>query len=416
MQIAVIGMNQNSADISIRNRVAYLESDKIDFTTELLDMGVNEVVILATCGRNEIYMCDYKETIQDKIKQVIEAYGQFFSFPEVKDHLYTKVGREAILHLYQVAAGLDSIVLGEDQILGQVKEAHSLAMELGASKKILNRLFRDTITTSKQIKTDLRISEHPMSISYIGVKFLLEKMGTFDDKNILIIGTGEMGQLALEYVFEYHPGHVYMTNRNHKKVLNLKDKYPQIKEVVYTDRNQIFPHVDAVITATASPHCVISKADLEGHQKEIFLLDLAMPRDVDENVLELEGVHLFNVDSLNKISKANEAKRQALSEEMNKIIQLKLEEFSLWMVSTKVDPAIRSLNKFREQVQADTLEYIHRRFDFDSKSKVILDKMITSALKRMVRQPIISLKEIECEDKMNHYLEVLNDLYNFEGE
>jgi len=416
MQIAVIGMNQDTAPIQIRNRVAYLESDKIELTTQLLDAGINELVILATCGRNEIYLCDYKENMDERIELVLNGFSNFFKFPEVKEYLYIKKGNEAVKHLYSVASGLDSIVLGEDQILGQVKEAHNLSMELGASKKIMNQLFRDAITTSKKIKTELKISEHPMSISYIGVKFLMEQMKTFKDKRIFIIGTGKMGQLALKHIMENEPGEVYMTNRNHQKVIDLKDKYPSIKEVEYGDRHGILSQVDAVITATASPHHVITKEDLPKEHAKLHILDLAMPQDVDELVAELDNVILYNVDSLNKISEENEQKRFKLSLQAKEYIDVKLNEFNMWMLSIKVDPMIESLNMLRDLVEKDTLEYIHRRLELDGKSRKLIDKMVASSLKRMIRDPIIRLKEIEDEEKMHHYLDVLNDLFNFHGE
>jgi len=416
MQIAVIGMNQDTAPIHVRNRVAYVESEKIELTTQLLDAGINELVILATCGRNEIYICDYKAGMDNQASIVIDKLSRFFDFPDLESYLYYKKGDEAIRHLYSVTSGLDSIVLGEDQILGQVKEAHHLAMELGASRKILNQLFREAITTSKRIKTELRISEHPMSISYIGVKFLLNKMETFNDKNILIIGTGKMGRLALQYVMENNPGKVYMTNRNHEKVVDLRDRYPDIETVNYNDKHDLLSHVDAVITATASPHHVIRKEDIPEQHRALYILDLAMPQDVDENVVEMKNVVLYNVDSLNKISVENERKRKELSIKANTYIDEKLNVFNTWMVSTKVDPTIKSLNMLRVQVENDTLEYLHRKIELDNKQKKLVDKMVASSLKRMIRNPIMKLKEIDDEEKMHHYLDVLNDLFNLEGE
>lgn len=416
MEIAVIGMNQETAPIQIRNKVAYLESDKIEFITELLDFGISEIVVLATCGRNEIYLCDYKKEIDKTIEVVIDKYSNFFSFPDVKNYLYIKKGNEAIEHLYSVTSGLDSIVLGEDQILGQVKEAHNLAMELGASKKILNRLFRDAITTSKKIKTELKISEHPMSISYIGIKFLLERTNGFDNKKILILGTGKMGKLALEYVMENNPGEVYITNRNFEKVIELKNKYPSIIEVEYANRNSILQDVDVVVSATSSPHHVITKDNLIRRELPLYLLDLAMPQDIDESVTEIDNVCLYNVDSLNKISSENEQKRKELSIKAIEMIEVNVKSFNSWMLSTKVDPMIKSLNMLRVLVEADTLEYLHRKLDLKAKEKRIIDKMISSSLKRMIRNPIIKLKEMDDEVKMLHYLEVLKDLFGLDGE
>ncbi len=138
-------------------------------------------------------------------------------------------------------------------------------------------------------------------------------METFKDKNILIIGTGKMGRLALQYVMENNPGKVYMTNRNHDKVVDLRDRYPDIETVNYNDKHDLLSHVDAVITATASPHHVIRKEDIPEQHRALNILDLAMPQDVDENVVEMKNVVLYNVDSLNKISEENERKRKELS-------------------------------------------------------------------------------------------------------
>jgi len=413
MQVAVIGMNQDTASIKIRDQVALQESARISLISEILDCGVGEVVILSTCGRHEVYLCDYKEHLEKLIYQVIVRHSHFFDFPDIEDYLYIKRGQAAILHLYKVTAGLDSIVLGEDQILGQVKKAYKSAIELGASGKILNKLFREAITLAKEVKTTLKISEHPISLSYIGIQFLKEHIQDFEHKKILVIGTGEMASLALEYLMAYPLEQVYITNRNSQSVAMAKLKYPNIIEVPYYKKEQVLPLVDGVITATASPHKILSKKSFSDRKKSVFLLDLAMPRDINEDVLEIKGTQLFNIDSLKKVSFENEEKRKKLALKIEEILKEKIKDFQLWMVSTKVDSAIESLNELREQVEKETLAYLDDKIKFNSREKNIMEKMMGSALKRMIRKPIIRLKELEDEEKMQGYIEAINYLFDF---
>lgn len=413
MQIALIGLNQNSAPIHIRNRAAYTDSQKIEAINILLDMGIEEVVILSTCGRNEIYICDRESEISQSIAHVERFFEEFFEVPDIRNHLYTQVGENAARHLMTVACGLDSIVLGEDQILGQVKEAHSLAMDLGSSKKVLNRLFRDAVTASKRIKTELKMSEHPMSISYIGVKFLLEKLGTFEDKRFLIIGTGKMGRLALSYVMESRPGVVYMTNRNHQKVIDLRNEFPEIQMVPYEDRYRILQEVDVVITATASSHSVIRFNDMPPLLGPVAFMDMAVPQDVEPAVAAIPGVTLFNVDSLMRVSEENELRRRELAREALQLLENDLEEFRSWMHSVKADPAIVSLNALRKQIEDDTFDYLNRKLVMDHRDRRLMEKMISSALKRMIREPIVKLKSLKNEEEIAQYTNFIEDLFQF---
>lgn len=413
MQIALIGLNQNSAPIHIRNRAAYTDSQKIEAINMLLDMGIEEVVILSTCGRNEIYICNREIDINQSILQVQRFFEDFFEIPGIRNHLYVQVGPDAARHLMTVTCGLDSIVLGEDQILGQVKDAHNLAMDLGGSKKVLNRLFRDAITASKRIKTELKISEHPMSISYIGVKFLLEKLGTFENKRFLIIGTGKMGRLALSYVMESKPGVVYMTNRNHQKVIDLRSEFPEIQMVPYEDRYRILQEVDVVITATASSHSVIRLNEMPVLSGPVAFMDMAVPQDVETEVATLPGVTLFNVDSLMRVSEENELRRKELAVEALQLLENDLDEFMDWMHSVKADPAIVSLNALRKQIEEDTFDYLNRKIVMDHRDRRLMEKMISSALKRMIREPIMKLKSLKNEEEITHYTAFIEDLFQF---
>lgn len=411
MEVAVVGVNHKVAPIAIREKVAFSEAKKIESMDILLDYGIEEVVILSTCNRSEIYIATKDEKIDKAIEFTKSFYESFFKIIGISDYLFIEKDKKAIEHLYCVAAGLDSIVLGEDQILGQVSDAHLFAMELGGSKKILNKMFREAITTAKEIKQTTKMSEVPLSVSYIGVKYLKQQMGTLKGKKALVVGLGEMGRLAFKHLIEEGVEEIYMCNRNHDKVYDLSSEYSQIIPVAYELRYDYLKDVDIVVTATASPHTVIQKSKIKALKDKVYMMDLALPRDIDASVNELEEVILFDIDDLTRISHENEQKREGLAAKAMEMVKVKIEDFMLWCDTIKVDPVIQSLNQKCKEIEEDTLSYIYRKMDLDCREKKILEKMISSALSRVIREPVLKLKSIEEEEKRDAYIQLMGELF-----
>ncbi|MEJ8555286.1 glutamyl-tRNA reductase [Tepidibacter sp. Z1-5] len=410
MKVAVVGVNHKTAPIRVREKVSFTESKKIEGANFLLDNGIEEVIILSTCNRSEIYIT--AKDIDSKIEVVKDFYEDYFDDKGIREYLFDKKHKEAINHIYEVASGLDSLVLGEDQILGQAKEAIQFSMELGFSGKILNKLFREAITTSKNIKNKTKISENPLSISYIGVKFLKEKLKTLKNKKALIIGVGKMSILALKHLIEEDLDEIYIANRSHKKVLDLSDDFPMVTPIEYEKRYEILKDVDVVITATASPHTIIKKDDMMDIKNEVYIMDIALPRDVEESVGELSNINVYDIDDLKKISDENEQRRIELSKVAKNIIDDSIDEFLEWMSHIKVDPTIKSLNERCSDIQKDTLDYIYRKLDLDCREKKIIEKMLHSALKRVIREPIIKLKSTKDEGKVKGYTSIIEELFD----
>lgn len=412
MRVGVVGVNHKVAPISIREKVSFTEAKKIEATDYILDQGILEVVILSTCNRSEIYFTSKAKDIKKAVVTLKNFYNEFFSIENIEEYLFEKTGKEALEHLYRVSAGLDSIVLGEDQILGQVKDAHMFSMEFGASKKVLNKLFREAVTTSKEIKQTTKISETPLSVSYIGVKYLKQEMGSLEGKKALIVGLGKMGKLALRHLLEEGVEEVYMCNRNHAKVYDLSKEFPEISPVEYKDRYDYLEKSDILITATASTHTVIRRDEIKKLKEKIYMMDLALPRDIEAEVGEMPEVCLYDIDDLTKISMENEQKRQELSKVAMEMIEEKIEEFVKWSSKTRVDPVIKSLNEKCKEIEDDTLEYIYRKMDLGCREKKIIEKMLSSALKRVIREPILKLKSIKEEDKREAYLKLMDELFD----
>lgn len=410
MNIYCFGFDYKKVPIHLRERASFTSSQKIKVTNDLLDLGIEEVVVLSTCNRTELYLVTKLEKVS-KVKSLLVEYFETFFAIDFEQIFQLKKNHVAIKHLYEVTCGLDSLVLGEDQILGQVKDAHFLAMELGSSRKLLNKLFREAVTLAKRLKTEFSISQRPLSLSYIGVEFIEKKIGSFKGKNVLIIGLGEMGKLVLDNILEKPVEQLYMSNRSHGKVIDLSKKSDTILPIAYDKRYEILSKVDVLITATGCPHTIFEKRQLKKRHHQLLILDLALPRDVDPLLKNEEKISLYNIDDLKKIAKANEKERQKIAEKMKKAILPAVEEFIHWKKTIKADEVIRSLHEKLKKIEKDTLEVIQNKSDLNKRDEKIVEKMLNSALKRVIREPILQLKTCTSEETLENYVHVLKEVF-----
>ena len=410
MDVAVIGVNHHLAPIQIREKVSFTDSQKIEAINVLLDQDINEIVILSTCNRSEIYI--HANTIDEKINVIKNFYEEFFHDDEIKNFLFSKTGERAMGHLFEVASGLDSIVLGEDQILGQVKKAHEFSMQLGASKKYFNKLFREAIMTAKEIKNTTKISEQPLSISYIAIKLLKEKIGSLKGKNALVIGYGKMSKLAITYLNDEQVNEIYVANRSHGKVQDIGDRFTNVMPILYENRYDVLNDVDLVITATASPHVILKLEHMPTIDHKICMMDIALPRDIDPAIKKMNNIELYDIDDLKKIHEENDNKRNELALIGRQIIDRKIEEFLQWLELANIDPTIQSLNEKCLEIKSDSLDYLFKKINLDAKERKLIDRMMESALKRLIREPIINLKQIDNKHKRDEYIKLIEELFD----
>lgn len=408
MDIAVIGLSHITAPVEIREKVSFTDSKKIEIIDRLLEKEVRELVIVSTCNRSELYIAakNIKKALENVLDFLVGILGL-----EAEDYLYIKKGDQAVSHLFEVAAGLQSIVIGEDQILGQVKDAHAFAMAVGASGKILNKLFREAVTCGKLIRSELKISEYPLSISYIGIKFLHDRLGSLKDKKVLILGAGKMSQLALKYLVLEKPSLIYIANRTFCRANDLADETKGAIPVSFDKRYDLLDQVDVVITSTSAPHLVLMKEHIKKVSSPLIILDIAMPRDVEAAVSELENVELYDVDDLKDISDKNSKKRKQLAKEARKITSNYIEEFMTWLKMIKVDPTIQSLNLRCQEIHKDSMYYIENKLELTPREHKIIEKMMLSSLKRLIREPVKVLKEMDDEGKQEVYRKVIEELF-----
>lgn len=409
MIFGVIGVDHRFA-ADIREKVVFMESEVVSFSANLIELGVSETVILSTCNRSEVYFLDYRDD-EEILTRVREAYLRFFDIPQYEDCLFTYSGEEAIGRLFRVAAGLESAIPGEDEILRQVKEAYQFAFRFKNTGKFFNRLFQDVVNCAKEIKSKLKISEIPLSTGYIGLKFLGEQSGGFEGKKLLIVGLGEIGQRFYLNGKDLPLAAIYLCNRTVATAESLVAKYGRGQVVPYEQLDSVLPTVDMVVTAVLSPHVVLKREQLAKREKPLYLLDMAIPRNIDTAVSTLEQCYLYNIDQIKEIAAVNGRQRQTLMARACSIIEERVADYLAWLHDTASDTVIESLNQSLEEILRDHLSYLFNKISFNEKEKKIVSRTVESALKKAVCKPIIVLKTTRDQEKRQQYTDMIGELF-----
>lgn len=410
MQFGFIGISFKQASLEVREKITFTDHKKIDFMRRAEQFGVDQCMILSTCNRSEIYYF-YDEDGQKLAMQ--KLLSDFFPEVVVAQYAIFKKGKDALGFLFRVTAGLESQVLGEDQILGQVKEALDLSRTMGYAKKELDRVVSNGIACAKKIKTEIKISEIPLSVSYIGILHLYQQCG-IKGKRALVVGSGKMAALALRYLYDYDVSEVYLCSRMVEHARKLQEEFPKIRIMDYEDRYLILNNCDMVISATSSPHIVL-KANGQKFEKEIFMLDLATPRDIDSTFRKIENCTLYDLDNLQKIACDNEKERLELVSECEELIDQDVEETLNWLLSSRMDATIESLHQRCEEIVQDSFSYLSRKMELSEREKSLLQKTLQASLHRLIREPIEELKHLETIEDQEHYKEIVHQLFQIEA-
>lgn len=407
MRFAMMGISYKNTTMDIREQVVFTDTKKMEMYVTLAQLNIRESVIISTCNRSEIYFL-YDD--EQQIQLVKKSFIAFFPQVEIEAYLFIKTGKEALSYLFEVCNGLHSLVLGEDQILGQVVKSEEFSRVNGSSKKIMNRIFRDAITCAKKAKTQFRISEHPLSLSYIGIQEL-EKQCGIQGKTVLVLGSGKMSVLAMNYLFEKQAKHVYNANRSVENAKMLLDQFPQLEVVPFIDRYAYISECDIIISATASPHIILKQEDMPKLYKQLYILDLAAPRDIDTKIQESKYVQLFDMDHLQKSASLNNQKRIEKVKDIKKMIEQDVLLCEQWIKSTRVDTTIQTLQERINEVSADAYELLENKLSLSEHEKYILKKTLQTSMQRLMRDPIITLKEADTK-KQEAYHEAMKDLFH----
>lgn len=409
MEFGFLGVNYKKAGLDIRDQTSFTDAMKLEFFQQAERAGVDQCMVLSTCNRSEVY---YFYTGAGQPEAMRRIYQDMFSRLSLSDCLSQLKGQEAMAYLFRIAAGLESMVLGEDQILGQVKEAADFARTMGYSKKELNRVVRDAVTCAKRIKTELKISEKPLSVGYVGIRRLEEVCG-IAGKRVLLIGSGKTAVLALRYLYDGQAGHVTVCSRTLAHAAKLRNEFPQMSVIGYEQRYEEMADCDIVVTATSSPHLVVRREDFRPVRPVTFL-DLAAPRDVDIALAENPLVRLINLDSLQTTVQENLRERERLVEESRRFIQEALEETAVWLLQSRMDSTICSLQQRCGEIVEDSFAYLNRKMTLTAREQKLLRKVLNASLQRLLREPIQELKQLDSAKRQEEVRTVVEQLFQIE--
>ena len=402
------GINFKKADQDVRDIFSFTDSKKEKMLSLLEKKGINQAMILSTCNRSEIFYfyngASDENIVLENLKNVFQKRLNEASLSADILDLYIEKnsGRPAMEYLFKVATGLESMVLGEDQILSQVKDSYEFSKAMGYSKKELNRVVTDAIAAAKKIKTMYKISEIPLSVGYIGVKALNEKC-PIAGKKVLIIGSGQTSRLALKYICEYKPSDIYICNRTIKKAkelldddINIEAMNIQIKNL--EDRYELLSICDIVVSATSAPHLLIEEKKCKLRNEKTFL-DLAVPRDIDAQMKNNPLCTIIDLNMIEDIVSKNKRDRYELSEKMSESLSKLVDETYSWLSLTAVDETIESLQNRCEEIVRDSFEYINRKLSLSEHEQMVIERTLKASLKRLLREPIIELKNVQTKEE-----------------
>jgi len=415
--IGLIGVSYKTASVDKREKLSFTKEEIVPFADFLSkETGITDIVLLSTCNRTELY---FSQDLYDRlsaIEKVTEAFKKFKNAEnECSRFIYHHFDLAAVKHLFSVAAGLDSMIIGEDQIIGQIKEAYLHCTNAGLTDAALMRLFQKSFEAGKRARTETGIKLGNLSVSSTAVEMVAQELGDLKSKSLLVVGTGETGSLALQNMVKKGIGKTAVINRTMKSAEKVAEKYNSEVVSFLSLKSQLTQH-DVVIVATGAPHHLIThrmveKAQEQCPRKQIYI-DLSVPRNIDEKVSEIENVKLYAVDDLQQTVEANTQKRQEAAEKAEHIINEVAEEFNEWMVSRSLRPAIKSISNNLEEVYRQELENFKH---IESKEiKDAVDTYTRHITQRYARLLIKNLKDITDNGRNTDSLHIINDLFKLE--
>lgn len=410
MQFAFLGISYQNTELEVREKAAFTDQKMMDFFHEAEQAGVRQCMILSTCNRSEVFYF-WKE--EEQKGQMIQIYKKMFPEAELEAYIRQNQGEEAVFYLFRVAAGLESMVAGEDQILGQVKHALEFSRMMGACGKELDKVVRDAVTCAKKIKSKLKISEKPLSVGYIGIQRLNEAC-PIKGKKVLVIGSGNTAALALKYLREYKAGEIFVCSRTYAHAGKLQEQIKDLRIVPYQERYQVMRECDIVVSATSAPHLVVRRSEFRP-EKPVVFLDFAAPRDIDPDYETCPAAVLIHLDTLREISRHNQEERMRLLKDSEQWIAEAGNETMHWLQVSRMDPTIRSLQERCREIAEDSYTYLSRKMDLSGREKRLLQKVLNASLQRLIKEPVQHLKHLEDQKEQDAYKEIVHQLFQFEA-
>lgn len=419
MYILCIGLNHTTAPLALRETLA-LNEDVVRIALARLACGhvltpLNELVLISTCNRIELYAVSNQPALAELELFLSEVSG--VSADLFRPHLYRFKDMDVVRHLFEVAAGLDSLVIGEPQILGQVTRALELAREQNTAGAILNRLFQAAIHAGKRTRTETAISRNPASVSSLAASLSERAVHKISEAQIVILGAGEMAELAVEALRKRGAQKILVVNRTLERAQGLVQRW-DAQATTFENLHTALASADILISSTGAPHTIISKAMVEETMKSrqerpLVLIDIAMPRDIDADVGDISHVKLYDMDSLNTQLEHSLTERMAEVPQVKTILEQELELFGDYLKSLDMLPLIADMRQHAENIRQTELEKTLRRLpDLTEAERSHIEAMTQALVKKLLHAPTQRLRVEAASPRASEYAEIARTLFN----
>ena len=397
MLIAVAGMNHRSAPIEVRERVAFSPCAGRDFVRRLKEAGVvSEAVLISTCNRTELYAVVEDESARDRILDGISG-EQSIDRETLEEATYWLTDAEAVRHLYRVASSLDSMVVGESQILGQVRDAYRGATEERTTGQLLNRLFHTSLRVGKRVRAETGVGDSSISVPHVAVKLAEDVFGTLAGRRALVLGAGEMSELVVKHLKDKGVEDLRIANRTAERAVRLAERVGG-RAVAFDELPDELSGVDVVVSSTGSGDWVVNRdlveKALEGRNEPLFFIDIAVPRDIDPAVQALERAYVYDMDDLQSVVDHNVEGRDEAALKGETLIGPAVVAYTSWLSTRHAAPLIQELRQGADRIRRHELSRALRRLDITPEEAATVERMSHSLVNKLLHGPISELKAL----------------------
>ncbi|MBI4854222.1 MAG: glutamyl-tRNA reductase [Acidobacteria bacterium] len=420
MSIILVGLNHRTAPVEVRERLAFNETMLTPALRTLVDSeGVSEAMIVSTCNRVEIVAASSMDS-EPSLQQVCRFLHEFHHLPGLvyKEHLYTHADKLAVRHLFRVASSLDSMVLGESQVLGQVKTAYSKAQEVGTIGKVLNYLLNRTFNVAKRIRTETEIGSASTSVSSVAIELTKKIFDRLDNKRVLLVGAGEMTELAARYLVNEGVTQFLICNRTPERAAELCEKFGG--EVIDFSKLKFeLPRADIVVCSTGASDYIITRADCKRalevrRYRPIFFIDISVPRNIEPSVGGLDNIFLFDIDDLESVVGENLKQRQKEADKAESIVEKEVEAFFEKLDVIEIGPTITALKEHLTEIALSEFERTrHKLGDLTPEQEQAIKQHLLGSLVNKFMHPLITtLREGSRNGEGSNIVELYHEVYD----
>lgn len=419
MALVVLGLNHKTAPVDVRECFSFSEEQIKQALKHVHDYDdILEAVLLSTCNRTEMY------AVVDDVEEALVVLKEFLvrmsDKPRELDQFVFYYSEEAcIRHLFRVVSSLDSLVLGEGQILSQVKKAYTLARDVGTAGTVLNTLFNRAISVGKKVRTKTRIAFNAVSVSYAAVELAKKMFGDLSKSNVLVLGAGEMSELTARHLVDNGVKTVFVSNRNYDRATQLAEKFHGIA-IAYEEFLGCAVDADIIITSTGAPHYIIRTWDVahlmpKRKGRPIIFIDIAVPRDVEPEVEAIAGVQLFNIDDLEAVVESNIKGRTREARVAELLIEEEIEEIMIKFRYLVFRPTLANLTDKVERIRQRELKRAMNKLpEITPEVRRVVENMSKMLVRKLLRDPIVNINEAAGTGKEQYYLDAMSQLFKLE--